>query len=108
LASDADIYLIPNKEPFITFKSNSAILFDTNGNLIKGTLCNDTFLRPAGCNLFLSNGELLKFKSKTEVVFGLDAQVLKGTIANDLTVNGTIYPAGTTLQFSKAAYPQKL
>ena len=108
LGSEAVIYLIPNKEPLVAFRANNTILFDTNGNLINGTLSNDTFLRPAGSNLFLSNGGILKFLSKTEVVFGPSAQVIKGTIAEELTVNGTLYPIGTSLQFSEADLPQKI
>ena len=95
------IYLIPNYEPLVLFKTGTSILFDKNGNVLKGTLRDDTVLRPAGL-------KSVKFKSGTEVIFGSNAQVISGTIANDLTVNAITYPAGTTLQFSESAYPQKI
>lgn len=100
----ARIHLIPKIEPLVLFKK--AILFDKSGNLIKGTLANDTFLQPTGGNLFLQTGVLLKFKAKTEVIFGPNAQVIQGTIANDLSINKKIFPAGTTLQFRESDYPK--
>lgn len=109
LGEDVDAYLIPNVEPLIKFRQGTVISFDKLGNLISGTLDRDLFLCPAGWRTFLpSNGGILKFKAVTEVVFGPYAQVVKGTIENDLTVNGITYPAGTTLQFSESAYPQKI
>ncbi|MBP2657260.1 MAG: hypothetical protein H6Q69_292 [Firmicutes bacterium] len=111
LGTDSDVCLSPNTEPYVGFKYNTAILFDKDGNLIKGTICDDTLLRPIGWKNYLpidNNAGLIKFKAGTEVVLGANAQVIKGTIANDLTVNGITYPAGTTLQFSESAIPQKI
>ena len=109
ISSDTDAYLIPNVDPLVRFKKKTTILFDRNRNVISGTICDDTLLCPAGWEKFLTNSSgILKFKEGTEVVFGPNAQVLKGTIANDLTVNGRIYTAGTTLQFSEFDYPQKI
>lgn len=95
------IYLIPYYEPLVLFKTGTTILFDKNGNVLKGTLRDDTILRPTGL-------KSVKFKSGTEVIFGANAQVIKGTIANDLAVNGITYPAGTTLQFSESALPKRI
>jgi hypothetical protein len=95
------IYLIPYSEPLVLFKIGTSITFDKNGNVLKGTLRDDTNLRPTGL-------KSTKFKAETEVVFGPGAQVIKGTIANDLSLNGTTYPAGTTLQFSESDYPHKI
>lgn len=109
ISSDTDTYLIPNVDPLVRFKKKTIILFDRNRNVVRGTICDDTFLCPAGWEKFLTNSSgILKFKAETEVVFGADAQVIKGTIADDLAVNGITYPAGTTLQFSESAYPQKI
>ena len=109
LSGNNDVYLIPDVESSVIFKGGTTILFDKNDNVKVGTLGYDTFLRPAGWEKFLpANAIFIKFKAETEIVFGANAQVLKGKIANDLQINGTTYPAGTTLQFAEAAYPQKI
>jgi len=109
ISSDTDAYLVPNVDPLVRFKKKTVLLFDINRNVVNGTICDDTFLCPAGWGKFLANSSgILKFKAGTEVVFDSNAQVIKGTIANDLTVNGTTYPAGTTLQFSESSNPQRI
>jgi len=109
LAGSSYIYLIPDTDPCIKFKGDTVIVFDKNGNLKTGTINEDYYLRPLGGNNFLpSNAEFIKFKAGTEVVFGANAKVVKGTIANDLTINGITYSAGTPLQFSESANPQKI
>lgn len=109
LVNSVYIYLTPDTEPQIKFRGNTFVLFDKNGNLKTGTLNEDYYLCPLGGNSFLPpTAGFIKFKAGTEVVFGANAQVIRGTIANDLTVNGINYPAGTILQFSESANPQKI
>lgn len=105
------IKLILNTGDYVNFKKSTVITFNADGSVKQGTLDEAYELRPAGWRNFLSTDEnagFIKFKAGTEVVFGPGAQVIKGTIANDLTANGVRYPAGTTLQFSESANPQRI
>lgn len=111
IGEDSDIYLCPNNEPMVNFKFGTAISFDKEGNLINGTLKENTYLRPVGWNKLSatnSDGGFLKFQAGTEIILGSNAQIIKGTIADDLTVNGRVYPAGTKLQFSESDNPQRI
>lgn len=104
------IRLLGKTDPPVRFK-NSAIAFYPDGSVKQGTLDDSYEIRPAGWRNFLpldDNAGFIKFQAGTEVVFGPGAQVIKGTIANDLMVNGVRYSAGTTLQFSESAFPQKI
>lgn len=93
----------------IRLKGNNVVAFDKDRNLVRGTLHDNTFLRPVGWEKYLpANAGFVKFMAASEVFLGPNAQVLKGTIASDLTIKGRIYPVGTTLQFSDFAPPQKI
>jgi hypothetical protein len=103
--------LIRNSGAYVKFQPNTVLAFNSDGSVKQGTLARDYDLRPTGWRNFLpldNNAGFIKFKEGTEVIFGVSAQVIKGTIANDLTVNGIKYPAGTILQFSDSANPQKI
>lgn len=109
LADDTYLFLIYISEPQVKFQGGTTILFSRSGDVLKGTLNKDTSLRPSGWKIFLpNNAGFLTFKAGTEVTFGPAAQIIKGTIASDLALSGITYPAGTTLQFSESAPPQKL
>jgi hypothetical protein len=111
LQHDATVILYGDANPVVYLKYCTYIEFNNDGSLLRGTPKADTYFHPKGWRTSLpndTNAGFVKFKGLTEVLFGSNGEVITGTLANDVTINGTTYPAGTTLRFSETANPQRI
>lgn len=108
LKEEVTIALCEDRYGFVKLKSGEVLAFYPDGKLKKGTLAEDTKLRPVGwrerLDLDRESVGYVEFREGEDVEFDENGEVLVGTLKKSSKTlvddSGKEYPAGTKLSFA--------
>ncbi len=77
LGDDANLMIVKNTLPYVTFKSSTPIVFNMDGSVASGTIKSDMYLRPVGWeNNSKENAGFISYKAGTELAFNNKGEVV--------------------------------